>query len=98
MYSQRYGTPVVARATGGLADSVTDCTPETLEAGTASGFLFTEPTPEALLAAVGRAVDAFRTPGVWARLQRRGMAMDFSWDASARRYLDLYRALASADQ
>jgi starch synthase len=98
MYSQRYGTPVVARATGGLADSVTDCTPETLAAGTASGFLFRDATPEALLAAVERAVAAYRNEPVWRSLQRHGMAMDFSWDASAQRYLELYRALAPDGQ
>jgi starch synthase len=96
MYSQRYGTPVVARATGGLVDSVTDCTPATLADGSATGFLFQETTPEALLEALGRAAAAFRNRRTWRALQRNGMARDFSWDASAARYLALYGEMAAS--
>ena len=96
LYSQRYGTPPIARRTGGLADSVTDCTPRTLADGTATGFLFDDATPEALFEAVARARDVWQNRTLWNRLQRNGMARDFSWSASARRYLQLYRALASA--
>jgi starch synthase len=91
MYSLRYGTPPVVRATGGLADTVIDTTPETLAAGTANGFVFDEATPEALGSALARASDAWRDRTTWRRLQRTGMAQDFSWDRSASRYLDLYR-------
>lgn len=94
MYSQRYGTPVVARSTGGLADSVIDLTPESLATGHATGFLFEEATPEALSGAVSRAVVAFRNRRVWRRLQRNGMGCDFSWDASAREYGNVYRSVA----
>ena len=96
MYSQRYGTPPVVRRTGGLADSVVDCTAASLAAGAATGFVFEGATPSALLAAVARAVALWQRPQAWARLQRNAMARDFSWAQSALRYRDLYRAMASA--
>ena len=93
MYSLRYGTPPVVRATGGLADTVVDCNAATLAAGTANGFVFTEATPQALLAALERAVSTWRNRAQWRELQRNGMRLDFSWQTSAQRYCDLYRAL-----
>jgi len=93
MYSQRYGTPPVACATGGLVDSIVDCTPATLAGGTATGFLFREPTADALAGAVARAVAAYRDTATWRALQRHGMARDFGWKASAGRYAALYRSL-----
>ncbi len=96
MYSQRYGTPPVARSTGGLADSIVDCTPATLAGGTATGFLFDEPTAGALAGAIERAIAAWRDPASWRALQRNGMARDFGWRASAARYAALYRSLAGA--
>jgi starch synthase len=85
MYSQRYGTPPVARATGGLIDTVADGV---------SGFLFQRADSAALVAAVRRALAAFRDAGRWTRMQRAGMSRDFSWAAAARRYADLYQRLA----
>ncbi len=85
MYSQRYGTPPVARATGGLVDTIVDGV---------TGFLFERAEQAALLAAVRRALAAYRDPARWARIQRAGMACDFSWGAAARRYADLYARLA----
>jgi starch synthase len=94
MYSQRYGTlPVVCR-TGGLADSVTDCTPVTLAAGTASGFSFAPATALALLGAIERALTMFRAPAAWAALQRNAMARDVSWEGSAARYVQVYEHVA----
>jgi starch synthase len=87
MYSQRYGTPPVARATGGLVDTVADGE---------SGFLFDRAEPAALAAAVRRAIAVWREPARWRELQRAGMARDFSWRAAARRYADLYSRLARA--
>lgn len=92
LYSLRYGTPPIVRATGGLADTVTDCTPETLRAGRATGFVFGPPDADALLAAVNRAIDAWRNRRLWRRLQRNGMAADFSWAKAAADYLVVYRA------
>ncbi|HET9044797.1 MAG TPA: glycosyltransferase, partial [Burkholderiales bacterium] len=93
MYSQRYGTPPVARATGGLADTIVDATPATLADGTATGFLFAAEAPLALLAAIERALDLYREPKAWRQIQRAGMATDFSWGAAARRYVEVYAGL-----
>jgi starch synthase len=89
MYSQRYGTPPIVRATGGLADTVEDGV---------TGFVFEEASSPALVAAVRRALAAYREPGRWQRLQRAGMVRDFSWSAAARRYADLYLRLATLEQ
>ncbi|UCE31750.1 MAG: glycogen synthase GlgA [Burkholderiales bacterium] len=94
MYSQRYGTPPVVHATGGLADSVVDCTDETLADGTAGGFVFEAPNVPALVGAVERALELFGQPPRWRRLQRCAMAKDFGWERAARAYADLYRSLA----
>jgi starch synthase len=96
MYSQRYGTLPVVHATGGLVDSVTDATKETIAAKTATGFLFAPMTRAALLGGVGRAVAAYRDKKLWRQLQKNGMAKDFSWEASAQRYLELYQTLVGA--
>ncbi|HLU77525.1 MAG TPA: glycogen synthase GlgA [Burkholderiales bacterium] len=92
MYSQRYGTPPVANATGGLVDTIIDYdgTPESAERAT--GFLFHEASPEALLEAIRRALDCYREPELWRKLCFNGMKTDFSWQASAKRYVDLYRS------
>jgi len=94
LYSQRYGTPPVAHATGGLADSVVDFIDATLRDDTATGFLFSDPDPRAFFEAARRAHLAFSDPPVWRRLQRNGMAKDFSWNASAAQYAKLYARIA----
>ncbi len=86
-YAQRYGAAPIAHAVGGLSDTIVDCDSQ-LETGT--GFLFDEPSVEALAAAVQRAVAAMRSPR-WAALRRRMMRLDLSWERSARRYARLYR-------
>jgi starch synthase len=93
MYSLRYGTPPVVRATGGLADTVVDFDGAALEAGTANGFVFTEPDARPLLAALERAVAAWHDKKVWKDLQQNGMRADFGWQASALRYRDLYQTV-----
>ena len=95
MYSQRYGTPPVVHATGGLADSVVDCNPRSLADGSATGFACTSAGAEDFLHAVERAVAAWRDPATWTALQRNGMARDFGWGASAVQYLEIYRRLAA---
>jgi starch synthase len=85
MYSQRYGTPPVARATAGLIDTIEDGE---------TGFLFARPEADALVAAVRRAVDLRRDPERWREMQRRAMQRDFSWSAAARQYAALYSRLA----
>ena len=93
MYSQRYGTPPVVQATGGLRDSVVDCTPETLKKHTATGFMFTGLNSATLFEACQRAVAAYHDKRIWRQLQKNGMSRDFSWEARAQQYLDLYRGL-----
>lgn len=88
LYSLRYGTPPIVRATGGLEDTIVDYEPRS-RSGT--GFKFGPYTVAALLEAWRRALKAYRdTPDDFVALQKRGMSMDFSWEASARRYLALY--------
>jgi starch synthase len=91
MYSLRYGTVPVVRATGGLNDTVRDVDPETCRG---TGFQFVEYTPEALLGAIRRALAAFGNRPLWRRIQKGGMRQDFSWDASAQRYVDVYKRAA----
>ncbi len=88
LYSLRYGTVPVARATGGLADTVVDVDERT---GRGTGFLFEAYTPEAMFAAIERAIRAYRRPKVWQRIVRAGMRQDHSWDVAARAYLRVYR-------
>ena len=95
MYSQRYGTPPLVRATGGLADTVIDCNPATLADGSASGFVFHEASAPALLATIRRAAATWSGGGNWRALQRNGMARDFGWEASAKRYAAIYAQLAA---
>jgi starch synthase len=88
MYSQRYGTPPVVRATGGLVDSVVDAD-EFPKKGT--GFKFRDYNPDGLMAGLGRAIEAFRDPARWRAIQRNAMKRDFGWDVSAREYVKVYR-------
>ena len=90
MIALRYGTPPIVHRTGGLADTVID---EGSDPGSGTGFVFDEPTVDALLAACAAAV-AMRAGGgaAWEGLQDRGMAVDFDWTTgSAPRYVDAYR-------
>ncbi|MBI3071327.1 MAG: glycogen synthase GlgA [Deltaproteobacteria bacterium] len=90
LYSLRYGTVPIVRATGGLDDTVDDVD-ELGRSGT--GFKFHDATGEALLGAVQRAVRAYSDAAVWRGIVRRGMARDFTWGTSAERYARLYRGL-----
>ncbi|MGO8755770.1 MAG: glycogen synthase GlgA [Gallionellaceae bacterium] len=89
MYSQRYGTPPVVHATGGLKDTVVDCSEQTLASGEASGFVFDDMDAPGLLAAVFRAASVFHNKKTFRSLQLNGMNRDFSWDKSAAAYRDL---------
>jgi len=90
MYSLRYGTPPLVRATGGLADTVIDAA----DKKHGNGFVFGPATAAALLQAVQRAIAAWHDPDLWRKLQKRGMARDSSWQESARHYVALYQTLA----
>ena len=89
MYSLRYGTVPLVRATGGLADTVVRYDPER---GTGTGFCFYEFTSEALLNTMHHALEVFGDREAWSGIQQRGMAQDFSWDRRVRDYEDLYGA------
>ena len=93
MYSQRYGTPPLVHGTGGLLDTVVDCTPESLTNGTATGFVFHELASEAFLSALRRTIAAYRDKPIWRRLMQNGMSRDFSWRASATDYRKIYLSL-----
>jgi len=91
IYSLRYGTIPVVTPTGGLVDTVTDCSRETLAAGTATGFFLSERSPRALDAAIGRALQLrFHEPASWAQMIQTGMRQDWSWGKSAAEYIEVY--------
>ena len=93
MYSQRYGTIPIVRKTGGLADTVTDTLPETLDNETASGIVFNEASASALLEAIKRCLILYDMPEAWRSMQINAMRKDFSWQRSAEDYLALYERL-----
>ncbi len=93
LISLRYGTVPVVRAVGGLADTVRDYDPRS---GRGNGFAFSEYNSMGLFNAIQRALDLYRDRAAWRRLQRAGMAEDYSWLASARQYEQLYRAIAAS--
>ncbi len=84
----RYGTVPIVRKTGGLGDTVFDARENYKEA---NGFTFDEYTPDALWAAVTRALEAYHEKKKWEKLVRNGMNADYSWQKSARKYDELYR-------
>ncbi len=87
MFSLNYGTVPIVRKTGGLADTVKDYH-EYYEKG--NGFSFSDYTPYALYLTVRRALDIFQDKKTWTEIMKRGMQQDFSWKASAKRYIELY--------
>jgi starch synthase len=89
MYSLKYGTVPIVRATGGLDDSIE---PFDVEHGTGTGFRFKEYTGEALLYAVRQALHHYMDERIWRRIQLNGMAEDFSWKGPAAEYAKLYEA------
>ncbi|MDH4216246.1 MAG: glycogen synthase GlgA [Gallionella sp.] len=90
LYSQRYGTPPIVHATGGLMDSVVDCTLATLKDGSASGFMFDGMTAENLFDTIRRAIELYHSKIKWQMLCKNCMAKNFSWHSSAEAYLAVY--------
>ena len=88
MYGLAYGTLPLVRNVGGLADTVRDAS-----TADGNGFVFGEATAEALGATLERTFGLWRDAAQWSVVRRRGMGKDLGWDASARSYLALYRAL-----
>ncbi len=91
MYALRYGTVPVVRSTGGLVDTVEPFDPAR---GTGTGFRFDTPDGTGLVWALDQALAARGDRQAWAGLMQRGMSRDFSWDRSAREYVELYRRAA----
>lgn len=93
MIGMRYGCVPLARATGGLKDTIIDYQADPTRG---TGFLFDDAEPGALALAMRKALEAYSDKRRWAGLQRRGMKQDFSWERSARKYLELYQELAES--
>lgn len=90
MYSMRYGTVPIVRATGGLDDTVQNYDPAS---GAGNGFKFKEYRSPALLEKIREALYFYGKPEAWQQIQSNGMAMDNSWSAAARKYIEIYEEL-----
>ena len=86
LYSLKYGTVPVVRATGGLADTIQDYSAD----GRGTGFSFKEYSSEEFLKTIERVLTVYRDKAKWEVLQRTGMSQDFSWERSAQKYIGLY--------
>src|SRR5271163_3397925 len=93
IYSLKYGTVPVVRATGGLDDTIE---PWDARTGRGTGFKFTDYSGEALLLTIKEALKAFRDQTSWQTLMRNGMNKDFSWNASAKEYVRIYERVRQA--
>jgi starch synthase len=94
LYSLKYGSIPIVRATGGLKDSVEEFDPST---GKGNGFVFEPYDGSALLAALDRALAVFRRKDQWGKLMKTAMTADYSWNRSAGEYLKLYTNLLQHD-
>ncbi len=90
MYSMRYATVPIVRATGGLDDTVEDFDPNR---GTGTGFKFREYSATSLLEKIREALYFYGRPDKWHKIQLNGMAMDNSWDAAAQKYIRLFQKI-----
>ena len=91
MYSMRYGTVPIVRATGGLDDTVQHFDPRK---GTGTGFKFGPYEASALLEKIREALYFYARPDEWQKIQLNGMKVDNSWAAAAKKYLELYQEIA----
>jgi starch synthase len=91
IYSLKYGTVPIVRATGGLDDTI-----EAFNGNSGTGFKFQEYSPQALLATIHAALETYQTPEAWHRLMENGMKKDYSWSSSAREYSRIYETLRNA--
>ena len=91
LYSLRYGTVPIVTPTGGLADTVIDCTESTLANKTATGFFVQRRDPAGLDEAIGKALHLrYHEPHLWAQIVETGMSQDWSWTKSAQQYIETY--------
>jgi len=91
IYSLKYGTVPIVRATGGLDDTIEEWD---AKKGTGTGFKFAGFNPAALLDEIDRAIEAFQDKKGWTRLMRNGMAQDHSWSGPAKEYVSVYEKAA----
>ncbi len=96
MYSLRYGTPPIVHSTGGLVDTVVDTSLLTIREKTATGFVFEEPTAEALDSKLRSALELYGNPKLWHEVCTTAMQQDLGWETSARKYQELYQAEVDA--
>lgn len=94
LYGLKYGTLPLVRYTGGLADTVIDCSLENLADKLSTGFIFRDSQVNELNDAIRRVFALWAEPVKWRRVQRQAMAMDFSWDIAAAKYLTMYQHLS----
>ncbi len=87
MYSLKYGTIPIVRETGGLADTIQNANPSR---GTGNGFVFKSYNSKEMLNTIKFALEVYRDKNVWEVLMLKGMRQDFSWNASAQQYIELY--------
>jgi starch synthase len=92
MYSMRYGTVPIVRATGGLDDTIDQFNPST---GSGNGFKFREYNAGALLDKIREALYFYSKPETWNRIQLNGMTVDNSWAAAAQKYVQLYQSITT---
>jgi starch synthase len=92
MYSMRYGTVPVVRATGGLDDTVENFD---REGRTGNGFKFRRYRADSMMGSLYEALGTYTNPELWRAVQLNGMRADNSWDAAARRYLQVYHAVTT---
>ena len=90
MYSMRYGTVPVVRATGGLDDTVQNFEVKT---GSGNGFKFGGYAATALLEKIREALYFYNQPETWKQIQLNGMTVDNSWSAAANKYIELYEQI-----
>ena len=94
MYSLAYGTVPVVRETGGLADTVIKFNEKTEEG---NGFVFKKYDSDEMIKELKRALKVFEDKKTWQKIMRAGMKVDFSWDVSAKRYIELYKTILASD-
>ncbi|OZI75762.1 glycogen synthase GlgA [Bordetella genomosp. 2] len=95
LYAMRYGTVPIGSRVGGMADTIVDPGAEQPDKAmfAATGVLFDGDTPQAMAAAIDRALRLRAQPRLWQAMQRNGMAGDFGWDSAAAPYLELFQSL-----
>ncbi len=92
IYSLKYGTIPLVRATGGLDDTIVQFDPQT---GTGNGFKFEKPDAQEFLNAIKRALEVYKNKKAWMQLMKNAMEESFTWEKSAQKYVELYdKALA----